>query len=117
MLNPKTTKCVILDDKNTLSYGDLPLEEVGVDQVLVKVHSAAINPSDVMFTQGLYGTQKTKPCVPGLEGSGTVVSGGSSDKSKALIGKNVCFFASGENTKGSWGEYTVLSNDSVYPLP
>lgn len=114
---PTNTKCVILDDKNVLSYGELPLGEIGADQVLVKIHSAAINPSDVMFCQGLYSAEKSRPCVPGFEGSGVIVAGGSSVKSQALNGKNVCFFASGKDTKGSWGEYTVISNDSVFPLP
>ena len=114
---PTNTKCVILDDKNVLSYGELPLGELGDNQVLVKIHSAAINPSDVMFTQGLYAAEKTRPCVPGFEGSGVVVAGGSSEKSQTLVGKNVCFFAAGKEVKGSWGEFTNIDNESVFPLP
>ena len=114
---PKTTNCVILDEKNVHCYGELPLGEIGENHVLVKIHSAAINPSDVMFCQGFYPAEKSRPCVPGFEGSGVVVAVGSSEKSQALNGANVCFFSSGKDTKGSWGEYTIIENSSVFPIP
>ena len=44
--------------------------------MLVKVDSAPINPSDLAFLQGSYSSEKKYPCVPGFEGSGTVVSSG-----------------------------------------
>ena len=38
--------------------------------------SSPINPSDLSFMFGSYGSNKPYPCVPGFEGSGTVVLSG-----------------------------------------
>jgi NADPH:quinone reductase-like Zn-dependent oxidoreductase len=48
----------------------------GPDEVLVRVFASPINPSDLMFVQGLYGLKKPLPAVPGFEGGGTVVQAG-----------------------------------------
>lgn len=64
--------------------------------------SAPINPSDISFLYGGYSTSKPFPCVPGFEGSGTVLvngyiifqhslSGGIFGWS--LVGKKVAFVA------------------------
>lgn len=50
---------------------DLPVP--GPNQVLVKVDSAPINPYDVGTIKGYYGNGSF-PLVPGVEGSGVVVS-------------------------------------------
>ena len=114
---PKSANGVIISAKNQLSYGEFPLPEVGSSDVLIKIHSAAINPSDVMFTQGLYPAGKDKPTTAGFEGSGTVVATGDSEAAKVLLNKNVCFFASGKSAPGSWTEFTVVSQASCVVLP
>jgi len=48
----------------------------GSGEVLVRVFASPINPSDLMFTRGLYGFKKPLPAVPGFEGSGTIVEAG-----------------------------------------
>ena len=51
-----------------------PVPKPGKNEVLVKVAATSINPSDLAFIEGLYGSRKPTPTVPGLEGSGTVVN-------------------------------------------
>lgn len=114
---PKTVNGVIINEKNESSYGQVALSAVGSNDVVIKVHSAAINPSDVMFLKGMYPAGKTKPTTAGFEGSGTVVATGDSEAAKQLLNKNVCFFASGKDSLGSWTEYTVQHFGVCVPLP
>jgi NADPH:quinone reductase-like Zn-dependent oxidoreductase len=93
------------------------LRELGENDVLVKVHSAAINPSDVAFTKGYYPAKKNFPTIGGFEGSGVVVQTGSSSHASALKDKKVAFISSNPEDFGSWGEYTVLNSHKAYPVP
>lgn len=114
---PTATKGVIISADNKVSYGEFPLPEVGSSDVLIKIHSAAINPSDVLYLAGVYPAGKNKPTTAGFEGSGTVVATGESDAATQLLNKNVCFFASGVSSPGSWGEFTVVNYSSCVVLP
>lgn len=113
----KESKGVVLTQDRKTSYSALPLRELGEHDVLVKVHSAAINPSDTLFLQGLYPAKKVFPTIAGFEGSGIVVQTGSSAEASALKDKRVAFFASGLHDLGSWGEYTVLNYQRLFPVP
>ena len=95
---PKTTKGVVIHADGTAKYGDLTLPEIADDQVLIKVHSAPINPSDQLCVTGAYADSRPRPCTLGGEGSGLVVATGSSDKAKSLLNKRVSFFT-GRNTE------------------
>ncbi|MGL4630226.1 MAG: alcohol dehydrogenase catalytic domain-containing protein, partial [Leadbetterella sp.] len=85
-------------------------------QVLVKMAYAPINPADLAFLTGHYGLKKPYPVVPGLEGSGVVVSSGKGWFGKYLINKAVAC-ASPNWGDGSWGEYMVTDSKSCIPLP
>jgi len=52
----------------------VPVPQPGPGQVLVQMRAAPINPSDMMFVQGLYGFTKPAPVVAGFEGAGVVVA-------------------------------------------
>ena len=60
----------------SITLAEIPVPRPGPGEVLVKVFASPINPSDLMFIQGLYGFKKSLPAVPGFEGSGTVVEAG-----------------------------------------
>jgi NADPH:quinone reductase len=107
---PSFSKVVLLH-----AHGNTPILEI-VDritpkpkpgQILVKMAAAPINPSDVLFIQGLYGLNKPLPIVPGLEGSGLVVAAGKGFLAKQLIGRRVACSGLGSGD-GTWGEYVVL---------
>lgn len=83
----------------------------GENEMLVKLHAAAVNPSDIAFIQGGYNIVKTLPATPGFEGSGTVVD--AAGNLKNLIGRKIsCFVQNVEG--GTWSEYfTVHKNDII----
>lgn len=72
---------------------DIPTPEQG--QVLVKVHAAPMNPSDLACIAGAYDDfdcmKFNYPIVNGNEGSGTVVASGGGDAADASVGKTVAF--------------------------
>jgi NADPH:quinone reductase-like Zn-dependent oxidoreductase len=51
---PKTMKALYLNAQNELSYVTVPTPVPKYGEVLVKVFAAPINPSDLMFMEGLY---------------------------------------------------------------
>ena len=69
-------KAVVLSAPDQFSVEEIPIPKPGVGEVLVKIEAAPINPSDIVFLKGLYGSKKPLPVVPGFEGSGTVVENG-----------------------------------------
>ena len=92
-----------------------PVPRPGKNEVLVKMEASPINPSDLMFIQGLYGFTKPAPTVPGFEGSGTVVAAGSGLAARYLMGKRVAC-ASPMTGDGTWAEYMVTTTNSALPL-
>ena len=79
-------------------------------QVKVKVIAANINPSDIMFIQGLYGLRPQLPSPAGFEGVGIVeeVSEGVQIKKGTKVS-----FAS----IGAWAEYAITEEASLIPIP
>jgi NADPH:quinone reductase len=113
----KESRGVVLDAEYKTSIDSLPLRDIGEGDVLIKIHSSAINPSDKMYIQGRYPANKHLPTIAGFEGSGLVVETGSSEAAVALKGKRVCFFTSGAHDLGAWGEHTVVNSRSAFPIP
>jgi NADPH:quinone reductase-like Zn-dependent oxidoreductase len=83
------------------------------DEVLVKLHAAPVNPSDIAFIQGGYQIVKSLPAVPGFEGSGTVegVASGLED----WLGKRVSFFVQ-DDKSGAWSDYLVVKECDLIEL-
>jgi NADPH:quinone reductase-like Zn-dependent oxidoreductase len=83
------------------------------DHVLVEVHAAAVNPSDVKATLGIM-PQAVFPRIPGRDFAGIVVDGPS-----ALLGLKVWGSGGdiGITRNGSHGRYLVLPQGAVRPSP
>jgi NADPH:quinone reductase-like Zn-dependent oxidoreductase len=100
--------------------GPLSLEEVDVPrpgrgEVLIKIDSSPVNPSDLALIAGGY-LERNYPFTPGLEGSGTVVQSGGGILPGLRMGKRVaCSPHSGGD--GTWAEYLLTSVMSCAPLP
>lgn len=52
----------------------VPVPKLEENQLLIKIEAAPINPSDSIFIKGLYTKEVYIPCIPGFEGSGTVIA-------------------------------------------
>lgn len=84
-------------------------------EVLIKIDSSPVNPSDNSFLKGMYSTKKPLPIIPGFEASGMVVATGDDFMSKRLLGKSVACFAPMDGN-GTWAEYMVTKNNMTIPL-
>lgn len=83
-------------------------------EVLVRVAASPINPSDLAMLEGEYGLGWPYPLIPGLEGSGQVVSTGGGFLASRLAGKRVAMAA---DKQGLWAEYACVPATQCVPLP
>jgi NADPH:quinone reductase-like Zn-dependent oxidoreductase len=110
----RAVELVAYSGASALRLVSRPTPQPQPGEVLVRVAAAPVNPSDLMFIRGLYGIRKPLPCVPGFEGSGTVVATGPGLYGFALRGRRVaCGSQSGD---GTWAEYVVVSAWNCMPL-
>lgn len=117
----KVMKAVILDkyDKQgcSLRIADIPVPEIEPNEVLVKVHTAGVNPLDNMIIRGevkLVVPYKM-PLVMGNEFCGTIEK----------MGREVQAFSIGDrvygrmplNRIGAFAEYIAISSDAIAKVP
>jgi NADPH:quinone reductase len=113
---PNTMLAIVLTESGVLPMvATIRVPKPGPGEVLVKMHSTPINPSDLAFLAGGYGIKKPFPVVPGFEGSGTVVDAGKGILPKIWLGKKVACAASSKYN-GCWAEYMVTTASSCVPL-
>ncbi|NVJ86087.1 MAG: zinc-dependent alcohol dehydrogenase family protein [Algoriphagus sp.] len=80
------------------------------NEVLIRVTARNINPSDLMFIQGMYGITPKLPSSAGFEGSGIIEKGDVSGR--FAKGMRVMFTAI-----GTWREYVAVPAGGVIPVP
>ncbi|MBL8603641.1 MAG: zinc-binding dehydrogenase [Myxococcales bacterium] len=114
---PATMRALELRDHDglpgSLTLVERPLPKPSQTEVLVKIIAANINPSDLMFLRGVYGTRRPLPTVPGFEGVGVVVSAGG-PLGRLLVGRRVA--TSTQQSDGTWAEYMLASALGCVPL-
>ena len=101
------------DGPEGLHVRDIPVPMPRAGQVLINMHTAAVNPSDLMFLRGRYGVRREPPTTPGFEGCGTVVAAGTG-LGQFLVGRRVALATQGNF--GTWAQYTIASATNVFPL-
>jgi NADPH2:quinone reductase len=85
-------------------------------EVLIKIASSPVNPSDLARIRGITTAEEVISFVPGLEGSGEIVAGGNGILPRLWIGKRVACSAVHPES-GTWAEYLVTSASYCFPLP
>src|SRR5258707_5933629 len=99
----------------------LKSEELGADDVLVKVIARPIHPGDIQILSALPQGGPVAPIpegtlrVPGFEGVGTILRLGTNPEvaKRFSEGQRVAFFPA----MGSWAEYVVVRYNSLLPVP
>lgn len=94
--------------------GELQRPSLQPGEVLIKVESSPINPSDLYFIRGNRPNLPPLPTIAGLEGSGTVVE--TTPGNEILMGKRVHTYGLGVPTNFMWSEYTACKADCCVPL-
>jgi len=98
-----------------LQIGQLPVPEPKEDEILVHVHSAALNPVDWKLIEGLFPAKISFPYIPSEDFSGVVSKVGSSvtrfKKGDEVFGKN--FVSAG----GVLAEYLAIKENLVVIKP
>lgn len=107
-------KAILVNDDKSLSWSDVPNPIIKEDEVLVKIHAAAINRADLMQREGDYPPPPGAPEWMGLEVAGEIVEIGNGEKDSGLkIGDKVCALLGG----GGYAEYVAVRYDMVMPIP
>lgn len=92
-----------------ISLSSIPIPTPGEGQAVIRVHLAAVNPSDILFIKGQYGDNPRVKGVPaGFEGVGEVVAGDT-----PLVGRRVGFFG---GASGTWAEYAIANIEGLVPV-
>jgi NADPH:quinone reductase len=101
-------------DPSELRRKDVYRPDRGEGEVLVEVHAAAVNRSDVLNARGSF-TSTTLPRIPGRDFAGIVVEGPSE-----IVGTEVWGTGGGElgfTRDGTHAQYIVLPKAAVVPKP
>ena len=107
MVDNKTQKSIITEDANlNLKLAETQIPKPTSGQVLVKLLSSTIQPSDPLSGNG-YFFPRTYPLALGLEGHGIVIE---SPDDQNLVGKYVSFWSLAAS---SWSEYSIVPVDEL----
>ena len=96
--------------EEVLGVEEFEPREPAAGEVLVRIEAAPINPADLNLIEGTYGVKAELPAVPGIEGSGVVVSGGSG---RFEAGRRVMFL----RRASTWASHVIVPEDVLFALP
>ncbi|UCE04639.1 MAG: NADPH:quinone oxidoreductase family protein [bacterium] len=99
-------------DVDMLQIADVPIQEPGKGEVLVRIKACGLNYADVLQRLGIYPGGPKPPYIPGMEASG-VVEAHSAEITKPAIGTPVIMLAQ----CGMQAEYAVINANFCTPLP
>ena len=105
-------KAMLVDENRNLVWSDVPDPTFGDDEVLVKIHAAALNRADLLQRQGKYPSPQGCPEWMGLEIAGEIVETGK-DVSEWKVGDKVCALLGG----GGYAEYAMVKRGMLMPIP
>ena len=105
-------KAILVDENKNLVWSDVADPIIKDDEVLVKIHAAALNRADLLQRQGKYPSPAGCPEWMGLEVAGVIEKIGKS-VTDWKVGDEVCALLGG----GGYAEYVSVKQDMVMPIP
>jgi NADPH:quinone reductase-like Zn-dependent oxidoreductase len=106
---------------DALQVVELPEPEVGPGQVLIRVHAAAVSPTDTMVRNGSRSeAQKAAgppPYVPGMDAAGVVEEIGEGVATELAVGDHVMAIVVPNGSHGAYSERIVVPAESVARQP
>ena len=108
-------KAMLVDDNKKLVWSEVADPQIKPEEVLVKIHAAALNRADLLQRQGKYPSPAGCPEWMGLEIAGEIIEVGSAAtlKSEWKIGDKVCALLGG----GGYAQYVAVKYDMLMPVP
>ncbi|KAA9166533.1 NADP-dependent oxidoreductase [Amycolatopsis acidicola] len=97
---------------------NLPEPEAGPGEVRVRVHAAAVNPTDTLLRAGLRSLPGTRPpYVPGMDAAGVIDQVGPGNDDRLAAGQRVVALVVPSGTRGAYAEQVVVPAASVVAAP
>ena len=108
-------KAILIDGNKDLVWSEVEKPSPKANEVLIKIHAAALNRADLLQRKGSYPSPAGWPEWMGLEVSGTVADMGPEAKEKSgfRVGDPVCALLGG----GGYAEYVCAPYGMVMPMP
>ncbi len=103
-----------------LQVVDVPEVHAGAGQVRLRVHAAAVNPTDVMARNGSRAEQQKAdppPYVPGMDAAGVVDEIGEGVTTGVKVGDRVMAMVVPKASHGAYREQILLDQRAVVPSP
>lgn len=105
-------KAMLIDENKNLVWSDVADPIIGEEEVLVKIHAAALNRADLLQRQGKYPSPAGCPEWMGLEIAGVIEAIGEK-VTNWQVGDRVCALLGG----GGYAEYVAVKQDMLMPIP
>lgn len=108
-------KAMLIDEKKNLIWSDVPDPVAKPDEVLVRIHAAALNRADLLQREGKYPSPAGCPEWMGLEIAGEILAVGeiAAREGSWRVGDRVCALLGG----GGYAEYVAVRYDMLMPVP
>lgn len=112
----KTSKAAVYETHgipaDVLRVAEFPVRGPQLNEVVVKMRAAPINPADLNSIEGKYPIKQPLPATPGMEGAGVVIETGSAVRDLA-VGTQVVL----PHSFGTWREVAVIAADKLVAVP
>ena len=105
-------KAILVDGNKNLVWSEVADPVIRPDEVLVKIHAAALNRADLLQRQGKYPSPAGCPEWMGLEVAGVIEAVGA-EVTAWQVGDRVCALLGG----GGYAEYVAVKQDMLMPMP
>ncbi|MFN6495876.1 MAG: zinc-binding alcohol dehydrogenase family protein [Nostoc sp. DedQUE01] len=114
-------KAIVMHERGgaeVLRYETFPTPKPKANEVLVKVHAATVNHTDIFHRLGDFFIQKDLPHILGMDVAGEIVELGAGVRDWQIGDRIVATFeALGRERNGAYAEYTTLPTNQLHRIP